>query len=1041
MNNRLRRPQNSTLFQNRLSALIGDLLAVPTTGNADIPTYESLLSQSYNVLSQFYACLDEPLFYPVLPVADTEPCVEDFNSNFRAIGMDLQVLFQEYENLEGLTLGAFNYMTARMNRLYGRLKQVSSSLADYILFSDHATKDSIFFGDSFTTTNRVDYNSRLLNAEQLEVNTAEGTVTLPVQKAKQARIVIRELPVINSNSNGSVGNQLATTQDSFHGDIAVILDGNADTWFEYERIPGVIDDGEALVLDFTVNLGTPQIINHIVINPNNFGACTQVQIDRIDTSLDGKALTSIKDDIPISGWEVQDEENVFALSPATSKYAGQGIYTFTPRKAKYIRFTLRQTTPYAVQYNGQTLLRYAIGIRDISLEALPFATKGELISTEFASVDEIRKLVLLANQNPISSSESALAKISHFISPDNGQSWYPIRPKDSVGIADTVQEVPELLDFNGSASGTITTSNPVKMVRYKVVMERFSDAFDPKKASDLARTTAFTTELHKLPITTPFTIAVQRSPIANSIRLVDPNYGSRGKADNPYTAAIGTGGRLFCRLPWKPVRREFSKAYVSSAWTLVEQGDEEVYVNGELWTRGDVAGAGSTDKVYLINYEDGTLTFGDGTNGKAVPSGAMVAFSFGEERIFPSYSELHIAKLAYPTVNDQEQIEVYWCDTIQSATAVLKKGARVHKLQPDIVDDTDYPIYFSDGSVFGGAPNPVDFVNGSDELTTAGDWSVDYANGVIYSYSPTSSSTDTTIRYFYRPRTKLSSSEWSFGDVETNGVSNSICISADKWNTITAQPELVPTGVKYFNLANMAVVKGTVFFTDLTTFAKEVAFVDGHAELLGAIQTSEEIAALGSGTVTFNLSLIPMASTEYAITFSDPSVFVEYNATPSTPGQYSVDRSTGLVTVITTGAVDTPGTVSYYYADPTKDNTGKYSINYDTGEVFTYDQTQAATYTAYQYTDFRVKYPIAREIPTADFEVDVQNKKLTLKDREILLSQRIPQYTATGTRDKYYQVSYKYQSDGREDLNSLEPYFSPVLKDYALKIMTKGRMF
>jgi hypothetical protein len=38
----------------------------------------------------------------------------------------------------------------------------------------------------------------------------------------------------------------------------------------------------------TVNLGDKKVINFIRLNPNNFGTKTQVKIENIETSIDGK---------------------------------------------------------------------------------------------------------------------------------------------------------------------------------------------------------------------------------------------------------------------------------------------------------------------------------------------------------------------------------------------------------------------------------------------------------------------------------------------------------------------------------------------------------------------------------------------------------------------------------------------------------------------------------------------------------------------------------------------------------------------------------
>lgn len=237
-------------------------------------------------------------------------------------------------------------MVSKLNRLNSRLKSVSSQLGDYILFTNTPTKDSIYFSDSFNNINRIDFNSKLINTEQCEINQIEGVITLPVDKSKQIPINITNTPIINSNSNGSIGNN-EELGASLNNNINTILDNNSDTWFEYERVL-TVDDNKPLILDLTIDIGEEKIINFLRVNPNNFGTRTSVEILDINTSTNGKDFISIKDEIPIANFLGQDEENIFILAPSTSKFAGQGFYTFTPRKAKYINLVLKQSTSYII---------------------------------------------------------------------------------------------------------------------------------------------------------------------------------------------------------------------------------------------------------------------------------------------------------------------------------------------------------------------------------------------------------------------------------------------------------------------------------------------------------------------------------------------------------------------------------------------------------------------------------------------------------------------------------------------------------------------
>jgi hypothetical protein len=896
--------------------------------------------------------------------------------------------------------------------------------------------------------NRVEFNSPLLNATQLEVSQAEGLLTLPIDRTKQKKLLIKDLPVINSNSNGVAGNSMEAGK-AFNGDISSVLDGNSDTWFEYERVCRS-DDGVPLILDFTVNLGSPVVVNFIRVNPNNFGTKTAIEILAIDTSIDGDTFISVKDDIPIANWTVQDEENVFVLASSTSKYAGQGLFTFTPRKAKYVHLTLRQSTPYLIDTSsGMELLRYAIGLRDVHIEAQPYKNKGEFISTEYTSSDEVRKIVLLSNQDPYAATTSTLASIKHYVSPDNGTSWYEIRPKISEGVANTSQTVPELLDFNGVDKNTVKTPNPVFKLRYKALMERNASAFTAG-SSDLATVEADETELHKPPLTTPFSISLQKKPVDGSVRLCEPNYGSRGLERTKYDLATGTGARLQINLPWRPVPRSVTKTWNAGTLTfdIIESGDETLWVDGKQWSRGNPTTANGTAPYYSLDFERGVLTTGDGTAGAAPPMGSLVTMTFGEERLFPSETSLHRASPDFPTTNDKDEVTLDRVDTYVTEQMTLKRGEKIHRLKPNIAPLAlvayTPPYYFSniafsDNTVFDYTQQKT-FVDGQVELIDAGDWSIDNENGILYAFSRTSSATDTTVKFYRFPRTRLQNDQWEFSGRD-------VLIDDDLWKTLAPLvPVSIPAGLKLFGVPDVALVKGTVEFSNTVEFAKELDFIDGRSEFLGFIKTAEQIPNLTAGNPTsFNLKMPIVSAADYGVVFSNGQLFVtERNSLIgiSAYGDYYVDRTNSRIYVRLQTSTTSPGTITYYYSNPVAATTGRYSINYKTGQVFTYTATSGTAGTVdYQYTDYRMKYPMAREIPSTDYEVDIQGSKITIKDREVLNNMKMSQVTGPGGgRDKYYRVSYKYMKSPREDIAELEPYFTPVLKDYALKLITKSRL-
>lgn len=1039
--------------------------------NVDYNTLEKSVSEAIQILSKFYSTLSSSSFAPIDATPGAPPAAADFNHNIQDIQDDLLTIFNEFENMEGVVLGEFNYLTSRLNRLNTRIKSVASYLGDYALYSDLATKDAIFFSDSFNSLQRVEVDSPLLNKEQCEVNQEEGIVTLPVNRQAQNDINITDIPVINSNSNGTVGNneQLNT---ELHGSIADILDKNADTWFEYERVI-LEDDGEALVLDITINLGSPKIINAITINPNNFGTKTSVEILNIDTASDGNIYTSIKDDIPIAGFTIEDEENVFLLAPATSKFSGQGIYTFTPRKAKYVHLTLKQSTPYLIVTADDILkFRYAIGIRDVIIEALPYREEGEIISTNYETTEEIKKVVLLCNQNPDPSTISALASIDHFISPDNGITWQQIRPKVSSGEANIVQTIPELIDFNGYSDKTVITSNPVYSLRYKATLKRNTSAFNQDSA-ELAEEIVDSTELHTPPSTTPFSIALQQVPIKDTLRIIDPNFGSCGYNERFYIGAgigIATqmgGTQLIIQLsepfkldPWGYKKAPISRQIINQNGTLVDVAPEKIYIDGVRWTNGPLTG---TNTCYSFDREKGKITFGDGSNGMAPRLDGVIEMSLDSEKIYPDASVNHIAQLNFSATPKKgiEQTTIIDFSEPVSYTQVLNRGAYTHQLKPFILGSTSglpattgvYKMYFSDTVVFA---DPQVYQDGLAEFSDAGDFSVNFDTGIVVTKSATSTIADTYVTYTYTPYRILADDEWGFIP-SPNGIANALSIRDSSFRTYSMVPMSISSGVTYFVLRTGALVSGSLKFIDSTTntipstLKQEVPFIDGRTEFLNAIQTSETMSPITtSGLVTIPFKMKISTSTSLPVAFSQPDIFkvekaTQGEVTSGIAGDYWIDRSTvlgsltGGIYVKLSATQASPGIVHYYYTDPRAVSTGKYSVNNRTGEVYSYNTT-GSNITAYcEYTNYSVCYHIAREVTLTDWEYDDVDNKITIKDNEILKLNRIPQSAINNaTSDRYYQVSYSYIKSSREAVSELEPYFSPILKNYALRVMTKS---
>jgi hypothetical protein len=1062
MSNRNLIPSTTDLFRNKLSKILDQLQK-----NKDVlpqQTQEALVYEAVRLLAVFYKTVNGPGFTPVAMVTGTSPSYEDYNEGFQTLKDDIDIIFSELENLEAVVIQQFNLFASQTNRINARVKRLSSKITNFFLYSKLPVKNSIFFSDSFTDTSKIETLSTLINSQECELNQAEGIVTLPINPSLTATIPVDQAPLINSNSNGRVGNNEDLDRIDVNNNFLNVFDDNADTWFEYERVV-IEDDGDPLTLDFTVNLNSEQIVNFIRLNPNNFGTKSEVDIIDIQTSNNGSLFTSIKDDIPIAGYLTEDEENIFKLAPSTSKFAGQGLFTFTPRSIKYIRFQLQQKSPYVIRTLQGKQFRYAIGIRDIEIKKYAYFNQGEIISLPFQVNSEIKKVAIRATQSPIVDSE--LGSIQHQISVDNGNSWIDIDPiisKTIVGITNQ----PQIIDINLQSPESISTPTPINTIRWRAVIKRDDAAFN-ETSSSFADEILEASELKSVPLSEPWTLTLDKNPVKGSIAVLDTNFGSRGNVENKFIIGQGTGKSIKFNLPWDDLLLDREK---NSDNQINRKNIARVFVGGEEWTQVPVlSGASSTDKVYRLNTEGtvvnknsknklnptlfnkkgqppGTLTlaFGDGTTGKAPGLNDLIEILFTDERLFPISKSQHISSIQFPTSIDKSSITIYRKGEIFQAIFELTSDSVITKLpNRNIISDSEHPIVFTNSDdVFldekpfkNGQPSPIG------ELIDNGDWSIDKDRGILYSFKRTDLSPG-TITYFYQEVEEVDDWDWA----DDLPIHKAIKIGNSDWIPQSNSIEVTLSGMR-INLPDLSIVEGSVEFLNTSSidnednpFLFEVPFIDGLSELSTVIKTQEKIPQLipTPSIATFTSSVKITADTKFNVSFDNLEVFEEEVGTlveVNSVGKYFINRTTGVVSVHTNSlTIDEPGQILYYIDDSTRIKDGSYSINYENGEIYLQKPAPiTGIICRYQFSEYYIRYNIARLIDSNHWTN--QGKSVIIDSNETFIRSRLPNISGINqVKPTTYQVNYKFISQVRNNIQALRDYFSPILKDYALQIVT-----
>lgn len=985
------RPIDTTVFLNKLSALLERLNLQYRDGT--FQTQEDVVEEFRKVLGEFYENASTP-FLKLRPArVGTSPSYTEYNDSFKELGWDLDILFKELTTVEGVVLKNFNHTLSEKDKLNRLVKRISSKVGDYVLYSEDPIGDTIYFKDSFNDVSRIDFGTELLSEKQCNIDVTEGVVTLPtihldVSTSKAMKVQINE----SSGPDGTIGNYQEIGAAP-HDDIRDILDSNPDTWFEYERVQSTPENTESLVLDITLYSEEPEIVNFIRINPNNFGVQIPIVIEQIDTSLDGNLWTSVKDDIPISGFLQEDEEDVFTLAASTSKYAGQGLYTFTPRKIKYIHLVLKQNTSYIISTPAGERWRYAIGIRDIEVKAVPCEEKGDIISAAFDSPVEVKKVSLLASENPTEISE--LADIKHQISADDGATWYDIQPQDRSGTV-----VPEILNFNTGGEDAVITTSPVFSLRHRMLLSRSPDKFK-EGSSTLSKIIEGASDVLGLPSTSPVKLSLTRPPVNGTVRLMNPLWGSRAlyglkiieamgekwETRQPIVHAIGHSTGQPDQEFKEILSQEIGTGSVN-IWEGLGASNNEVIIwidNDPNWSRVGTFTAGANNREYIIT-NSGSVIFGNRNtvtltgDGRIPSAGALIGFTLKEERMALSASAPYTCDLVLSTDGDKQNVKIYRLGISTTPIAIsIRPGAKIirfphkHLLRGAVTPESTLNFLGTtpgSGIAHGDAfKTYMDFEDGTSEFTgTGGEFSVDWLNGILYAEDGVPADADDwTLGYTYTPWTVLTEDNWDF------------VIGADRqYNRIA---------IKDTGYAEIE-VSGATFTPDV----RVVQLVDAD---------DVEVRSIVPGSLEFDdPAILPFASgVSYEVPYQDGEAeFKKEDAEIDISGYYSIDYKNAILYVAPGDLTDaTPGTVSF------------------------------------KYTHFLACYNVGEFMPEDSYTVDVDAQVVSVSEREVL--KLWGDKEAEVSNKRLIKIIYDYVQTTRESIEELEPYFTPIVKDYVVKIL------
>lgn len=978
--------------------------------NGDLKYVEQIYSQVTKALKFAGDQVYMPLFVPTYATKGTTPDPDIYNSIFQALIADISVVFEELKYTGDIAVANFNRLVDEERSLTAWTKRIRSKLGDLTLFSSDIVGRSIYASDDFANYNKVEFDERFLLGSQAFVDVDQGLATLP-RSATSPVLVVSEIK-INETSNGQPGNNQQVGA-SPHDNVVDIIDDNPDTWWEYEKV-NVGPSSTPLFLSLTLTLATEAILNYVRVNPNNFGTTNWVKIDSIETSVDDQVYTSIRKSLDIEGFgDILTDED-FELAPSNSRYAGQGIFTFTPRKAKYVRINFTQNEGYWIDNTqGRQSYRYAVGIRDIEINGINYTETGDVVSTPFIFTDPITKVSLVATENPIR--ESTLAEIDHFVTFDDGASWHQLQP-----LTGEDPDIAKIVNVNDGSVGAVETSSPALEVRHKATLKRLPDGFKDEKAA-VQEELVETFDLRQIPRAAPYQITVENRPVAGSVSVVNPIFGAKGW-NTP---------RLFVGVSDGTDNQQFQLD------VNIREDEEIVYVDSQQWTRVD---AFTTTFQYVLNYDTGLLRFGpDGAGaGLSVPdNGAIITIALPAERVVVEGQRPHTFTLENQSDGQKDAVEVVRFEPQRSVIGqILHPNASVMHLGHTLIEQ---------GSVTFDEPNAPPrfgteqvYVDGVTELSASDDYSIDYDNGIIHLRGVTWETGKTTVDYTYTPTVVVDPNFYDF----VEGERQILELEHDAFISVKVESEDLSAYVsqRIVPLVHETIVRGSIRWEDGgVIYTQELPFIDGMQEFSNIVDVEDELVP-DTGVTLFNLAHKPYSDddtwdTALPVRFSDTVVFateIDFLDPPPVAGEYKIDYSTGQVE---TGSPVNGGTVDYKFEDTTLDLTGFYSVDYREGIIWTNfkQPLPASSKVTYEYSNYAVKYRIARELSDTQFKVSPDDRLITILDPMVL-----EDYLPTTRQSGLVKIFYSYVEQVRESIEELEPFFTPVLKGYALKIITQS---
>lgn len=500
-------------------------------------------------IRRYYTNLGRPLLIQRQAESGHLPFIEEYNQMIDEITEDISILFGEIQKIGDYLAHIFDYSQTEKTRLQNKIRGLNGLVNDLNLIANDSSGNAVYFRESFNDANGMD--ASMVMGLPCHISTNEGILTLAhkgvVNRSQKATIrsiqgngekgtyhIARRIKVESPDGGGSTTVITYLSEQVPNDNPSVILDGRPDTIFEYQMVNCEEDDivniakgydfewakgkkhNDKLRLKIVIELEQAVDINWISINPYHPPYSTgKVTVYSIRTSEDGFEYKGLYEGGNyVLNSELNTTPQTYRLDAifdgkndfTASKFAGQGVWSFPTRKAKYVEIVLDQTESYeelightyyekvrrATDTNGNEVetririkssdvadwildappgtypvdydteivkaveafngWRYVIGLRDINIMSYEFEEMSEFVSKRYETNKPIQEVMLYASEKIPESYLNVVSTandwIQYFVSFDD-LNWHRISPMHHQPVSKDGFP-PKIIQINGN---------------------------------------------------------------------------------------------------------------------------------------------------------------------------------------------------------------------------------------------------------------------------------------------------------------------------------------------------------------------------------------------------------------------------------------------------------------------------------------------------------------------------------------------------------------------------------------------------------------